>query len=136
MRCIYRVLYPALMVAGLAAAGCAGSGQTVPSGAQEVSSGNREVSYTVPQDGKIYLRDDFDKRTAYSAEVHKNQVVRFDPSQNTVFVDGAVAAQQIPGAWHQHTLFFEASAQPASSGSPDVVKVPVKIQVTQPSEGQ
>jgi len=135
MLCLNRVLYPALVVAGLAAAGCAGSGQTVPSGAQEVSSGNREVSYTVPQDGKIYLRDDVDKRTAYSAEVRKNQVVRFDPKQNAVLIDGAVAAQQIPGAWHQHTLFFEPSAQ-AAGNSPDVIKVPVKVQVTQPSEGQ
>jgi len=131
-----RVLLPAFLVAGLAA-GCAhGNGPNIPAGAEEVASGNREVAYTVPQDGKIYLRDDFDKRTAYSADVRKNQVVRFDASQNAVLVDGAVAAQQIPGAWHQHTLFFEASAQPASSGSPDVVKVPVKIQVTQPSEGQ
>ena len=136
MRCIYLVLYTALGVMGLAAAGCAGNGQTVPSGAQEVSSGNREVSYTAPQDGKIYLRDDFDKRTAYSAEVRKNQVVRFDPKQNAVLIDGAVAAQQIPGAWHQHTLFFEPSAQTAASNNPDVIKVPVKVQVTQPSEGQ
>ena len=136
MRCMYRVLYPALVVMGLAAAGCTGSGQTVPSGALEVSSGNREVSYTAPQDGKIYLRDDFDKRTAYSAEVRKNQVVRFDPKQNAVLIDGAVAAQQIPGAWHQHTLFFEPSAQTAASNNPDVIKVPVKVQVTQPSEGQ
>lgn len=132
----YRVLVAAFFVGGLAAGCVHGNGPNIPAGAEEVATGNRQVAYTVPQDGKIYLRDDFDNRTAYSAEVRKNEVVRFDPKQNAVLIDGAVAAQQIPGAWHQHTLFFEPTAQPASSGSPDVVKVPVKIQVTQPSEGQ
>ena len=132
----YRVVLPAFLVAGLAAGCVHGNGPNIPAGAEQVASGNRQVAYTVPQDGKIYLRDDFDNRTAYSAEVHKNQVVRFDPKQNAVFVDGSVAAQQIPGAWHQHTLFFEAAPQPASADTSGVVKVPVKIQVTQPSEGQ
>lgn len=122
------------------AAGCAHDNGSIPDSATEVASGNREVSYTAPHDGKIYIRDDFDRRVAYSTEVRKNQVVRFDPKQNEVFVDGAVAAQKIPGAWHQHTLFYEKSpegdrAVPAAS-TPGVVKVPVKIQVTQPSGGE
>ena len=130
----------------IAAAGCASQGPNVPSSAMGVATGGQDVSYTVPQDGKVYLQDDFNKRLVWSGEVRQGESVRFDQRQDDVFLNGAVAAQAIPMPWHQHTIYFEATPQPQhaaanASGTGistnSTLKVPVKVEVqTQPAPEQ
>jgi hypothetical protein len=130
-------------------AGCShDNNPTVPMGAMQVSSGGKVVAFTAPHDGRAYVRDDNDKHVIYSADVKKDQVVKFDPQEKAVMIDGRVAAEKIADPDHDHSIFFERSAQPdradaanANNGNPTVpvVRVPVGVQVdvqTQPAPHQ
>lgn len=130
--------------------GCAHeTGPAVPPGATQVSSGNKVISYTAPHDGKIYLRDDNDNSVVYSAEVRRDQVMKYDPTMQQVMVDGTVATQKVPDSNHDHSWFFERASRPdhgeaAANGAPaggpnpvPTVHVPVGVQIdvqTQPAE--
>jgi hypothetical protein len=136
--------------------GCASenTGPAVPTGAMEVVSGGKIVAFTAPHDGKIYLRDESDKHVVYSADIRRDQVVKYDPSNSNVMVDGKVVAEKISDSNHDHSIFFERSDRPDyverpaavsnsnsgtdSAGVP-VVRVPVGVQVdvqTQPAPTQ
>jgi hypothetical protein len=126
----------------------------VPTGAMQVSSGGKIVAFTAPHDGRAYVRDENDKRIIYSADVKKDQVVKFDPQEKAVMIDGRVAAEKIADSNHDHSIFFERSSQPDRSdavnmntgsgnlgsngdSSVPVVRVPVGVQVdvqTQPAQ--
>ena len=146
MYCSQRIIRGLFAAIAISAAGCAHqTGPNVPPGAPSIATGSQDVAYTAPQDGRMYIQDDFDKRVVYSGQVRKGQTVRFDQRQDAVLLDGTVAAQGIRGGWHQHTMFFEAApqqAQPAAASAmgttaapaSNVLKVPVKVEVqTQPA---
>jgi len=130
----------------LSLGGCAGETRPdVPSDAMQVSSGGKVVAFTAPHDGKAYLNDDNDKRVVYSTDLKKDQIMRFDPEQDVVQIDGKNAPEGIANPGHDHSIYFSRSAQ---ADRPDVssngestnglttVHVPIGVQVdvqTQPS---
>lgn len=139
----------ALVLAGgmaLVGVGCAANnGPMVPSGAMQMASGDRNVAFTAPHDGTVYLRDDGDNKILYSGDVQKDQSIHYDPNAQQVVVDGRVVADKVPGGTRGHSLFFERAdrpdrvamqnnngAQPETTtngnGYP-VIKVPVGVQV-------
>jgi hypothetical protein len=117
-------------------------GAGVPPMASGVATGGQDVSFTAPSDGKVYLQDNQDKRLVYSGEIHKGEVVHFSRAQDAVFVNGSMAAQGIPSAQHDHTMFFQAmDAQQAGehvhgdrTSTDSTLRVPVKVQVRQPDQ--
>jgi len=103
-------IYSATLAVAALAVGCAQS-PNIPSTASNVATGGKDVSYTAPRDGKIYLQDDLNKRLVYSGEVHGGENVRFSRQEDAVYLNGAMAAQSIPTPWHEHTLYFEPAPQ-------------------------
>jgi hypothetical protein len=89
----------------------------VPSSAVQMSTGDKAIAVTVPQDGVIYLRDDSANRVLYSADVKKDQVVRYDPSSRQVVIDDNPVAQSIAGNNHQHSIFFHPSGRAENSAA-------------------
>jgi hypothetical protein len=121
----------------------------VPSDAMQVSSGSKVVAFAAPHDGKAYLRDDTDNRVVYSTDLKRDQVMRFDPALDAVRIDGNTAPEGIDNPNHDHSIYFERSAQSdraeatgnaantdGGNQAPTVVHVPIGVQVdvqTQPS---
>jgi uncharacterized protein YbaA (DUF1428 family) len=138
----------ALFGTSLCLAGCAqkNNGPALPTGAMMVSSGSKVITYTAAHDGRMYLRDDKDNKVVYSAEVHKDQTVKYDPAMEQVMVDGKVATEKVSDPHHDHSWFFERSSQAdhtdammggSRNGNVPTIRVPVGVQVdvqTQPSE--
>jgi len=102
--------YSAMLAVAALTVGCAQS-PNIPPTASNVATGGKDVSYTAPRDGKIYLQDDLNKRLVYSGEVRGGENVRFSRQEDAVYLNGAMAAQSIPTPWHEHTLYFEPSPQ-------------------------
>ncbi|HEY8750655.1 MAG TPA: hypothetical protein VIM11_21905 [Tepidisphaeraceae bacterium] len=107
-----------LLVAG--AWGCASHDNfpAVPPEATKMVSGAKVVAFTAPHDGRIYLRDDSDRHMVYSGDVRKNQIVQYNPADQSFQVNGKVMANNIPNATHAHTIFFEQSDRPDLADRP------------------
>ena len=142
---------PAALAGGLliALGGCAHNdtdNQVVPASAMQMSTGDRQIAVTAPHDGVVYVRDDTDNRVLYSADVHKGQVVRYDPGSESITIDDHLVAGSVHGMNHPHSIFFQRSssdetANGSTTGPSDVpvIHVPLGVKVdvqTQPSSGQ
>ena len=92
--------------------GCAATRPDVPSEAMQVASGDKVVAFAAPHDGKAYLRDDTDNRVVYSADLRRNQTMRFDPAVDAVRIDGDTAPEGIANPDHDHSIYFVRSNQP------------------------
>jgi hypothetical protein len=133
-----------------ALAGCAEQATRpgVPSTAMQVASGGQIVAFTAPHDGKAYLNDDTDHRVVYSTDLRRDRVMRFDPSTDSVRIDGNIAPEGIAAPGHEHSIYFERSsskdhadlappvpaavAAPTSPTDPNAiptVRVPIGVQV-------
>jgi hypothetical protein len=138
------------------ATGCAheaDSSPVVPSSAVQMSSGDKALAFTAPQDGVVYIRDDSDNRIVYSGDIKKDQTVHYDPDARRVMLDDNIVAHP-SGNNHPHSIYFHRSAaaehsekaaasetaanrpttQPASNVP--VIRVPLGVQVevqTQPA---
>jgi hypothetical protein len=119
----------------------------VPSNAMQVSSGGKVVAFTAPHDGKAYLNDDTDKCVVYSTDLKRDQVMRFEPENDAVQIDGNTAPEGIANPGHEHSIYFVRSGQTdradvvsntagnnASAGSNGAttvptIRVPIGVQV-------
>ena len=120
----------------------------VPSTAMQVASGGQVVAFTAPHDGKAFLNDDTDHRVVYSTDLRRDQVMRFDPTTDSVRIDGNIAPEGIAAPGHDHSIYFERSASkdradleppaPAAAATPappadpnaiPTVRVPIGVQV-------
>ena len=82
----------AVVITSMFVIGCAhDSGPSVPTGAMQVSSGNKMIGFRAPHDGRVYLRDDNDNSVVYSGEIRKDQVAKYDPAVEQAIASHAEA---------------------------------------------
>lgn len=97
-------------------AGCANERhQEIPASATMTVEGNKELSYTTPQDGHIYVYDVDEDRMVYQGIAEKGSTVRVDTDHDRVTVNGhTVAEKDAVDPGHQHKIFFMEQALPGT----------------------
>lgn len=89
--------------------GCgAPSGPVIPGSATMMSQGSRgPVSFRASESGRVYIKDDFNDVTLYSAEVDRGELVEVNPVEDVIRVDGRTASSYAMDDDHQYQIYFE-----------------------------
>ena len=103
-----RVLF-ALATFSLAgtAAGCRGRAEGVPEGAK-FEKASKRLNYAAPQDGSVYVVDDWHNRLVYSGPVRRGDRVVVDPGAGTLTVGGKDVAGGRKLTDADHSIYLEA----------------------------
>ena len=86
--------------------------QEVPAGAKLVSEGDRDVLFTTPSKGTVYIYDQQSSRLVWTGDVGAGKQVKVDRPSNRVLVDDKLVVNKLE-PYHNEQVFF----QPASGSS-------------------
>jgi hypothetical protein len=115
MLSIRRIVMPAIVGAALAlAAGCATQRPPdVPASAVIGAAGNKQVTYTAQDYGKVWVTDKQASNIIYSAAVRPGDRLTLDPDRNVVTMNDQVVFNQ--GLSHNdHEIYFQAGPPPTT----------------------
>ena len=96
----------ALLCVVVAAGGCRGRAEGVPEGAKFEKVSKRRIAYTAPQDGTVYVVDDWDNQLLYSGPVRQGDEVVVDPGAGVLSVAGKEVSPQRKLHSGDHSIYL------------------------------
>ncbi len=133
MTSLRNLIVPAMLGAAVAVGGwgCAAEHPSlVPATAQVVTSGQRQLSYTAPHDGMVYVYNVDNDKLLYSGPVKEGQAVVVDRQANRIMLDGRVLMNKDLGTGTMK-VYFDRKDLGSSSLSGDADSVDVHRQTTE-----
>jgi len=118
----------------LGAIGCDQRPPEVAPGANLTAEGNREVVYTAPQAGRVYVYDQNNHQLIWSGHVGAGKVVKIDRPSNRLLVDGQPVATRL-APYHNEQIYFEPRGDNGLS-SDQTYRSETVAPTTQPTYGQ
>ena len=112
-----RLLTGGLIVATLSFGACA-SEQTskVPARAEAVASATGDASYRTADSGTLYVYDKTWDKLVWTGTVQRDQMVKVEPENSLVLVDGKPVVEQTPlGGGDQYQFFLDTSTPAAAT---------------------
>ena len=112
-----RLLTGALIVVALSFGACA-SEQTskIPARAEPVASATGNAEYRTADAGTIYVYDKTWNKLVYTGTVQRDQMVKVEPENSRVLVDGRPVVEQTPlGGGDQYQFFLDTSTPAATT---------------------
>ena len=118
----------------LGAIGCEQKPAEVAPGANLTAEGNRELTWTTPQAGRVFVYDQNNHQLVWSGNVGSGKMVKVERPSNRLTVDGRPVATKL-NAYHNEQIYFEPRESNLTSDqtySGDTAAAPT----TQPAYGQ
>ncbi|MGN6369534.1 MAG: hypothetical protein ACTHN5_14850 [Phycisphaerae bacterium] len=109
MKCL---LTCGLVVAALSFGACANEqASKIPGRAEPVASATGDASYRAAQDGTIYVYDKTWNKLVYTGAVRQDQMIKVEPENSRVLVDGRPVVEQTPlGGADRYDFFLDTSS--------------------------
>ena len=125
------ILVIGLLSGAMLAGGCSVKGQLfvpehrdpvtgevqIPKEAEYVAGGRGELSWKIPHDGRVYVRDSTAERALFSVAVKRGQHFSIVPAEDRASLDG----EDVPAAdmqtRNEHRIYFLASGTPGSNSN-------------------
>jgi hypothetical protein len=102
----------AVLCLGAGLIGCSSEpkAEQVPPGASMSVQGDRQLSYTAPHEGEVYVYDASAHKLLYSGHIDKGQVLSLDPDKDRIMIDSKLALEKDIHAGNRHRIYFEPDA--------------------------
>jgi hypothetical protein len=93
---------------GVGVVGCSSEprAEQVPPNAQLLVQGDRQLTYSAPRDGEVYVYDVDDETLLYSGQVQKGQSITVDPEEDRIMIDSKLALEKDIHAGNKHRIYF------------------------------
>lgn len=93
---------------GVGAIGCSSEprAEQIPPNARMAIQGDRQLAYTAPRAGEIFVYDSDDDTLLYSGKVEKGQVVSVDPEEDKIMLDNQLVVEKDIHAGNRHRIYF------------------------------
>ena len=94
-------------VVALVAGGCASEQLDIPSDADMVVEGNKQLTYQAPRDGTLYVYDDDANRLIYTGAISRGQTLSIDTKNDDIMIENRRATEWDLDPDHRIQVYFD-----------------------------